>query len=147
VRIEPPKDLGVVVAMPDVLVSTKEARAVLPAEVSVKSLVFHVGNASCMAYAMMSGNIDLIGRSAKDAVFEPARAHLIPYLKEAESVAMSLGAKASFLGGSGPCVISFFSRTEHNGAAIADGIKEMYSRKNMGCDTWVTEWGNGCRRL
>jgi len=147
VRIEPPKDLGVVVAMPDVMVSTKEARAVLPAEVSVKDLVFHVGNASCLAHGMGSGDIELIGRSAKDVVFEPARAHLVPYLKDAESVAMSLGASASFLGGSGPCVISLFDKKKLDGTAIADGIKEMYSDNGMRCDTWVTEWGNGCRRL
>jgi len=147
VRIEPPKDLGVVVAMPDVLVSTKEARAVLPAEVPVKSLVFHVGNASCLAHGMATGDIDLIGRSAKDVVFEPARAHLIPHIKEAESVAMSLGASASFLGGSGPCVISLFDKRRLDGTAIADGIKKMYAEKGMRCDTWVTEWGNGCRRL
>ncbi|MCL2143373.1 MAG: homoserine kinase [Methanomassiliicoccaceae archaeon] len=147
IRIEPPEDLGVVVAMPDVLVSTKEARAVLPAEVSVKDLVFHAGNASCLVHAMETGDIDLLGRSVKDAVFEPARAHLIPHLKEAESVAMSLGAKASFLGGSGPCVISFFSISKHNGDIIADGIRNMYADKGMRCDTWVTGWGTGCRRL
>ncbi|MCL1983816.1 MAG: homoserine kinase, partial [Methanomassiliicoccaceae archaeon] len=147
IRMEPPKDLGVVVAMPDVMVSTKEARAVLPTEVPVKDLVFHVGNASCLVYGMGAGDIDLIGRSVKDAVFEPARTHLVPHLKEAESVAMSLGARASFLGGSGPCVISFFNTSEHDGTAIAKGIGEMYASKGMRCDTWVTGWGQGCRRL
>lgn len=146
VRIEPPKDLGVVVAMPDVMVSTKESRKVLPSEVSVKDLVFHVGNASCLVHGMETGDLNLIGRSVKDAVFEPARTHLVPFLKEAESVAMSLGAKASFLGGSGPCVISFFSK-EMDGNVIADGIRKLYGDNGMKCDTWVTEWGTGCRRL
>ena len=147
VRIEPPKDLGVVVAMPDVMVSTMESRKVLPQTVSVKDLVFHVGNASCLVHAMETGDIGLLGRAVKDAVFEPARTHLVPFLKEAEAVAMSLGAKASFLGGSGPCVISFFSKKTDNGDAIAKGIKKMYAKNDMKCDTWVTEWGPGCRRL
>jgi len=147
VRIEPPKDLGVVVAMPDVMVSTKEARAVLPTEVPVKDLVFHVGNASSLIHAMGTGDIDLIGRSVKDSVFEPARAHLIPHLREAEAIAMSLGANASFLGGSGPCVISFFNKLNHTGDIIAGGIKDMYAEKGMKCDTWVTDWGTGCRRI
>ncbi|MDR2866855.1 MAG: homoserine kinase [Methanomassiliicoccaceae archaeon] len=147
VRVDPPKDLGVVVAMPDVMVSTKDARMVLPAEVRVRDLVFHVGNASCLVHAMLTGDMELLGRSVKDAVFEPARTHLIPHLKEAEATAMSLGAKASFLGGSGPCVISFFSKKEHSGEPIAEGIKNMYASKGMGCDTWVTDAGRGCRRL
>jgi len=146
-RIEPPNDLGVVVAMPDVMVSTKEARAVLPEQVLVKDLVFHVGNASCLVHAMGTGNIELLGRSVKDSVFEPARTHLIPHLKEAEAVARSLGAKASFLGGSGPCIISFFSKAETDGTAIAEGIGKVYASNDMKCDTWVTGWGQGCRRL
>ncbi|MDR0778840.1 MAG: homoserine kinase [Methanomassiliicoccaceae archaeon] len=147
IRIEPPKNLGVVVAMPDVMVSTKEARAVLPTEVKVKDLVFHAGNASCLAYGMEIGDIELIGRSVKDAVFEPARTHLVPHLKEAESVARSLGAKAAFLGGSGPCVISFFNKNESDGTSIASGIGKMYESKGMKCETWVTNWGAGCRRV
>ncbi len=147
INIKPPEDLGVVVAMPDVLVPTRESRAVLPKEVSVKDLVFHVGNASCLVYAMMTGDLGLIGRSVKDAVFEPARAHLVPYLKEAESAAMSHGALVSFLGGSGPCIISFFDKKYLNGEVIAGSIKSLYSEKGMKCDTWVTECGTGCRRI
>ena len=147
IRIEPPEDLGIVVAMPDIMVSTKEARAVLPSEVPVKDLVFHAGNASCLVHAMGTGNIELLGRSVKDAVFEPARAHLVPHLKDAEAAAMSLGAKASFLGGSGPCVISFFSKAETDGRPIADGIEKVYKNNGIECGTWVTGWGSGCRRL
>lgn len=147
VTIQPPKDLGVVVAMPDVMVSTMESRKVLPAMVKVKDLVFHVGNASCMVHAMDVGDIDLIGRSVKDAVFEPARTHLVPYLKEAEKAAMTAGAKASFLGGSGPCVISFFNKADIDGDKIAEAVKTVYNDAKMDCNTWVTSWGSGCKRI
>ena len=145
--IQPPADLGVVVVMPDVMVATSESRKVLPKMVEVKDLVFHVGNATSMVHAMHTGDIDLIGRSVRDAVFEPARAHLVPHLKDAERIAMENGAVASFLGGSGPCIISFFKKSVGNGQQIADAIREMYTQNNMHCDTWVTEWGSGCRRL
>jgi len=147
ISIKPPEDLGVVVAMPDVLVPTKESRAVLPAEVSVKDLVFHVGNASCLVYAMMTGDLPLIGRSVQDAVFEPARAKLVPYLKDAEAAAMSHGALVSFLGGSGPCIISFYDKSSHNAEPIAESIREMYASNGMKCDTWITGCGSGCRRI
>ena len=145
--IKPPEDLGVVVAMPDVMVPTKESRMVLPHEVSVKDLVFHVGNASCLVYAMMTGALGLIGRSVKDAVFEPARTKLVPHLKEAEAAAMSHGALVSFLGGSGPCIISFYDKSSHNGEAIADSIVRLYAENDMKCDTWITECGAGCKRI
>ncbi len=146
ISIRPPKDLGIVIAMPDVLVPTKESRQVLPSQVSVKDLVFHVGNASCLVHGMETGDVDLIGRSIKDAVFEPARTHLVPHLKDAEKAALSAGAKASFLGGSGPCIISFFKKSEMDGKTIAEAVKKVYDQNGMLCDTWVTTWGAGCRR-
>jgi homoserine kinase len=147
IKITPPKDLGVVVALPDVMVPTIESRKVLPKEVSVKDLVFHVGNASTLVYGMVTGDLKLIGRSVKDAVFEPARTHLVPLLKDAESVAMSHGALISFLGGSGPCVMSFYDKNTHDGNIIAKSIKDLYSSNEIDCDTWITECGEGCRRI
>ncbi|MDR0887874.1 MAG: homoserine kinase [Candidatus Methanoplasma sp.] len=146
-KIEPLKDLGVVIAMPDVLVSTSDSRKVLPKDVTVKDLVFHVGNASTLVYALMTSDLNLIGRSVKDAVFEPARAHLVPYLKEAEAAATSHGALVSFLGGSGPCVIAFYDKKTHSGQVIADSMQAVYTENNMKCDTWITDCGSGCRRI
>lgn len=147
VSIKPHENLGIVVAMPDIMVPTRESRAVLPKEVPIKDMVFHLGNAACMAYAMQTGDLGLIGRSVQDAVFEPARSCLVPHLKDAESIAKSHGAIASFLGGSGPCIISFYDKSSHSGEAIAESIREMYAEHEMGCDTWITEPGSGCRRI
>lgn len=147
VRIEPPKDLGLVVALPDILVATSEARKVLPAEVPVKDLVFHVGHASTLVYAMMTDDLPLIGRSVADMVFEPARAHLIPNLKEAEKAAMEHGAIVSFLGGSGPCVMAFYDKSTHQGGVIAESVKKVFTDNGINCDIWVTECGTGCRRI
>ena len=146
ISIRPPKDLGIVIAMPDVVVYTADSRKVLPREASIKDLVFHVGNASSMVHGMEVGDVDLIGRSVKDAIFEPARTPLVPFLKEAEKAALSVGAKASFLGGSGPCIISFYKISEMDGNNIAEAIKKVYNDNDMKCDTWVTTWGEGCRK-
>ena len=146
ISIKPPKDLGIVIAMPDVVVYTADARKVLPREVAMKDMVFHIGNASSMVHGMETGDVDLIGRSVKDAVIEPARTPLVPHLKEAEKAAMEAGAKASFLGGSGPCIISFFKISEMDGGRIAEAVKRVYTENDMKCDTWVTTWGEGCRK-
>ncbi len=146
ISIQPPKDLGIVIVMPDVLVPTKESRQVLPKTVTIKDLVFHAGNSAAMVHGMETGDVDLIGRSVKDAVFEPARAKLVPHLKEAEKAAIEAGAVTSFLGGSGPCIISFFKKSEMDGKKIAEAIKKVYDNNNMLCNTWVTTWGTGCRK-
>jgi len=147
IRIEPPKNLGMVVALPDVMVATSDARKVLPSEVSVRNLVFHVGNASTLVYGMMTGDLAAIGRSVKDAVFEPARTKLVPHLKEAEREAMSSGALVSFLGGSGPCIMSFYDTATGLGNIIAEKVKSVYTKNGIGCDTWITVPGTGCKRI
>lgn len=146
-RIEPPADLGLVMALPDVMVATAEARKVLPREVPVKDLVYHVGHASSLVYAMMASDLPLIGRAVGDVVFEPARKDLVPHLAEAERAAMNHGAIVSFLGGSGPCVVSFYDKSTHQGEVIAESVKRVFTENRIGCDTWVTGCGAGCRRL
>lgn len=147
VSIRPPEDLGVVLALPDIVVYTADSRKVVPREVSIKDMTYQLGNAAALVHGMGTGDLALIGRSVKDIIVEPARTHLIPYLKEAEKTAMSHGALASFLGGSGPCVVTFYDKKTHSGGIIADSIKKLYAGNGMGCDTWVTECGTGCRRL
>ncbi len=145
-RADPPKNLGVTVVMPDMLVNTKEARKVLPSAVPLKSMTYEVGNASALVLGMMNGDIDLIGRSMKDIVVEPARSPLVPHLMDAERTAMENGAAGAFLGGSGPCLISVFDMEKMDGGDIARAIKELYVSKGIDCRTWVTTWGEGCRR-
>jgi homoserine kinase len=146
VRVTPPSDLGVVAALPDVMVPTKEARGILPKQVDLGKMVFHVGHASSLAVAMARGDLGLMARSLRDQVIEPVRAPLVPHLKEAEEAALKAGAFASFLGGSGPCVASFFDKGNADGDAIAEAVSLVYRDHGIGCTAWVTSWGEGCRR-
>jgi homoserine kinase len=147
IRVEPPKDLGMVVALPEIMIATIDARKVLPREVPIRDMVFHIGNASTMVYGMMSGDLNIIGRSVKDAVIEPSRTKLVPFLKEAKKEAVSNGALASFLGGSGPCIMSFFDLKQDVGGRIAESVKAVYTDNNIKCDAWVTKPGVGCKRI
>jgi len=147
ISINPPENLGVVVTLPEIYIETKEARKVIPAEVPLNHLVFHVGNASCLTYGMATGDLDLIRRSIQDLVSEPNRKNLVPNLKEAEEAALSEGALASFLGGSGPCIMSFYDKTSGNGNNIAESVKSVFAHADIKCETWVTVCGKGCRRI
>lgn len=147
ISIKPPENLGLVVTLPDIYIETKEARKVIPQEVPIKHLVYHVGNAACLVHGMSTGDLKLIGRSIQDLISEPNRAHLVPHIKEAESAAMSHGALASFLGGSGPCIMSFYDKNTHDGNIIAESVKSVFTQADIGCKTWVTDCGEGCRRI
>jgi homoserine kinase len=146
IRISPPERLGVVAVLPDVIVSTKEARAALPSQVDLRKMVFQVGHAASLSAGMSLGDIDLIGRSVADAVAEPSRMRLVPHLEKAEKAARGAGAIAAFLGGSGPCVAALFDRSSMDGRQIAEAVKDAYEMEGVSSEAWVTSWGNGCRR-
>jgi len=146
IRVTPPRNLGIVACLPDVLVPTKEARSVLPRSVDLGKMVHQVGHASSLAVGMALGDMALIGRSIQDAVIEPARASLVPHLKEAEEAAMKGGALASFLGGSGPCVAALFDSEKGDGMGIAESMRVVYQRNGLDSQSWVTTWGQGCER-
>ena len=146
-RVDPPVNLGVVVTMPDFLVNTREARKVLPAQVDLKSMIFEVGNASSLVLGMCRGDVDLVGRSMMDVIIEPARARLNPHIKEAEAAAMKAGAVGAFLGGSGPCAIAVYDRDKVDGNGIAEAVQKVYGGHGYKSETWVTTWGEGCRRV
>ena len=147
VHVVPPANLGIVAALPDLTVSTKEARGMLPKSVEMKKLIQTVGQASSLAVGMSLGDISLIGRSVSDVIVEPVRAPLVPHLKEAEEAAMKAGALASFLGGSGPCVASFFDLSLSDGRAIGEAVGRVFESKGVKVDVWVDGWGKGCRRV
>ncbi len=147
VHVVPPPNLGIVAALPDMMVSTKEARGMLPKSVEMRKLVHTVGQAASMAVGMSLGDVPLIGRSASDVIVEPVRAPLVPHLKEAEEAAMKAGAVASFLGGSGPCVASFFDFSISDGKAIGEAVRRVFESKGVKVDIWVDGWGKGCRRV
>ncbi len=147
VHVDPPANLGIVAALPDMMVSTKEARGILPKKVEMRKLVHTVGHASSLAVGMSLGDVPLIGRSVSDVIIEPVRAPLVPHLKEAEEAAMKAGAVASFLGGSGPCVASFFDLSLADGKAIGEAVRRVFESKGVKVDIWVDGWGKGCRRV
>ena len=147
VHVEPPDNLGIVAALPDLMVSTKEARGMLPKSVEMRKLVHTVGHASSLAVGMSLGDVSLIGRSVSDVIIEPVRAPLVPHLKEAEEAAMKAGASASFLGGSGPCVASFFDLSLTDGRAIGEAVRRVFESKGIKVDVWVDGWGKGCRKV
>lgn len=147
VRIEPPKNLGIVACLPEFAVPTREARKKVPKTVSMHDVVHQVGHASALVAGMATGDLGLIGRSINDIIVEPARAPLVPFLKDAEKAAVEAGAFASFLGGSGPCIAAFFDRSKVDGLVIAKAVQEFYDGHGVECFCWSTTWGKGCEKV
>lgn len=147
IRLTPPKDLGIVACLPEFAVPTREARKKVPKTVPMHDVTHQVGHASALVAGMAIGDLDLIGRSINDIIVEPARAPLVPFLKEAEKAALDAGAIASFLGGSGPCIAAFFDKGRADGLKIAKAVQAFYEGHGVECFCWNTTWGAGCEKV
>ncbi|MCX6651424.1 MAG: homoserine kinase [Methanomassiliicoccales archaeon] len=145
IHLEPPKNLGIVASLPEFAVPTREARKKVPLKVPMVDVIHQVGHASSLVAGMVLGDLDMIARSIEDVIVEPARAPLVPFLKEAEKAAVDAGAMAAFLGGSGPCVAAFYNMDKVDGLDIAHAVQNFYEKRGVETFCWVTSVGEGCK--
>lgn len=147
VRLEAFSSVGIVVVLPEVEVSTKEARAILPESAPVKDVVRNVGNASAFVAGFIREDIALMGRAMVDAIFEKAREPLMPWLSDIRKVAIGAGASGLSLSGSGPSVIALFDKREHEGREISKAITEAFLEKGIDSEGFVCSVGRGAMEI
>ena len=106
VRLEP-KDLKVVVTVPDFAVSTTAARRALPDSIPHRDAVFNVGRSGLLLGSLATGEYGLLRVAMQDRLHQPYRSHLIPGLEDVIEAALANGAYGACLSGSGPTVLAF----------------------------------------
>ncbi|MDD3243733.1 MAG: homoserine kinase [Eubacteriales bacterium] len=94
--------------VPNFVLSTQKARAVLPAQYAKADAVGNIGRAVLMYAALQSGDADMLGAASADAIHQPYRSALIPGWDEVLRTARACGAAAVFLSGAGPTVMSVY---------------------------------------
>lgn len=110
IRINPPKDLALCVAIPTIKVpakKTKASRSVIPKKVKISDSIENLSNASSIVAGFMRKDSALIGSSVRDVIVEPARLHMIPGFKKIKDNALGAGAFGVTISGAGPSVIAF----------------------------------------
>ena len=147
IRIEPPKDLVLVIAVPIIQVpkrKTEVARSVLPSAVPLKSVVHNVSNASTIVAGFMSKDIEMIAKGIDDVIVEPARKHLIPGYDEVKRKAIKAGALAVTISGAGPSIISFL-KSNKNGKEVADAMVAGFKQAKIESMTVICRPSTGAK--
>lgn len=101
-----PENLHAVVVHPKIEILTKDARAVLSAEVSLKKIIEQTGNLGGLIIGLYQSDFKLISRSLQDVIIEPQRAILIPHFNKVKEAALSKGALGCSISGAGPSIFS-----------------------------------------
>jgi len=134
VRIEPPKDLILCIAVPEVKVpkkKTKVSRSVIPKTVKLYDSITNLANAANIIVGFINKDSSLIGKSVEDVIVEPARKHMIPGFNNVKNNALKAGAFGVTISGAGPSVIAFASKKQNLtkiGASMKRGFKS--AKKN-----------------
>jgi homoserine kinase len=147
IRIEPPKDLVLVIAVPLIKVpkrKTEVARSVLPSAVPLKSVVHNVSNASTIVAGFMSKDIEMIAKGIDDIIVEPARKHLIPGYDEVKRKAIKAGALAVTISGAGPSIISFL-KSNKNGKEVAEAMAAGFKQAKIESMTVICHPSTGAK--
>jgi len=139
VRLEPPKDLVLCLAIPQLKVpkkKTKISRSVIPKTVKLSDLTVNLSNAANIVSGFLLKDTELIGRSIQDVIVEPARKHLIPGFSKVKNNALDAGALGVTISGAGPSVIAFCKKSQ-NVKRVAKSMERGFSSAKIDCDTII----------
>ena len=126
--------LTLVIALPDVQLSTAQARAALPAQVPLKDAVFNIGRALFTVQALTTGDAGLLRWAIADRLHQRYRSRLIPGYESVEAAALRAGASAVALSGAGPSLVAF---APEGHTAIAEAMRIAFEAHGVACRTFV----------
>ncbi|MBA3974932.1 MAG: homoserine kinase [Candidatus Solibacter sp.] len=109
VRMQLPARYGVAVIVPDFILPTSEARAVLPTTYSRADAVFNIQRSALLIAAMLTQTTDAFHEGLMDRLHQPYRAPLVPGLSEMLELRAE-GLLGCALSGAGPSVLVFYER-------------------------------------
>lgn len=146
VKLPVPGNFYCTVVHPAIVVTTKEAREIMPKEIPMHTAVSQWGNVGGLVAGLYSGNVGLIGRSMKDAVAEPYRKKFIPDFDKLRKKILKCGAVAMNISGSGP---SLFALSDNQETAVkAQKIfKEHFDFLGIDSEVYVEKVSNKGAKL
>ncbi|HEY3272132.1 MAG TPA: homoserine kinase [Methanocella sp.] len=135
--------MGIVAILPEIVVSTKAARSILPREVTVREMVQNVGKASMLMAGVMKKDPRIIGRSLADTFNERYRSPLISGYDAVRKAALEGGAYGVAISGSGPTMIALCP--EEKSFDIAAAMRKGFDGAGTNAEAFITRIGKGVR--
>jgi homoserine kinase len=137
VRLPIPSWLRSVVVLPRLQLSTRGARAVLPAAFALDSVTRQSANLGAMIAGLYAEDPDLLARAMRDQLIEPHRASLICGFRDVQSAALAAGALACSLSGAGPAVFAWCNG-DGTAQAVQDAMVAGFGRLGVTAEGWIS---------
>lgn len=131
VKINPPKGLKAVVAIPNFYLSTEKARNALPKEISLKDAIFNISRAALLTSALSSNRLDLLEVATDDKLHQDYRAKFIPGLKDLFKQVKIAGAYSVTISGAGSSILALVKDDEKIIKKVSDAMENSFSKKKI----------------
>lgn len=122
-----PRELLVVLAIPEQKLSTKKARDLLPRNVPLGDAVFNLSRSALFVEALRERRWDILSEATEDRLHQPYRARVIRGFLQALRAARFAGARGAVLSGSGTALAAFAetaARAKRIRRAFAEALKK-----------------------
>ncbi len=149
IELPVPPSFWIAVVHPHCIVQTAEARALVHQQrFTIDQVVENLGNVAAMVAALFKGDVALAGRSVRDRLVEPVRAHLIPGFYDVKAAAQRAGALGCSIAGSGPSMFAFCD-SDKAASRVAEAMQTAFDRAaGLASDRYVGRAGApGARRI
>lgn len=123
VRLAMPVRYGVAVVVPDFILPTSEARAVLPDHYSKADAVFNVQRSALLIAALATGTTSAFPTALEDRLHQPYRAKLVPGL-DAVVKLRAPGLLGCALSGAGPSILVLYERGSEG---VCDLVRQVFA--------------------
>ena len=133
--------IPLVACLPEIVVSTRDARRVVPEEVTMGEQVETVGKAATLAVGMCRNDPELVGRGMDDSVVTPARAALIDGYEAVRREAFAAGATGVTVSGAGPAVLAACRAGERR--AVGSAMLDAFAERDIEARVYRTRVGRG----
>lgn len=111
-KIEVNKVVNFYALIPDFMLSTDEARKVLPKEISLKDGVYNVSRAALLVAAFAQGKYELLKIACSDKFHQPYRGKLIENYDDVMNECNKNKALSVYLSGAGPTIMAISEEKE-----------------------------------
>ncbi|MFH7025204.1 MAG: homoserine kinase [Heteroscytonema crispum UTEX LB 1556] len=121
------EDVVSIVAIPDFELSTKEARGVLPTQVSRADAIFNTAHLGLLLRGLETGKGNWLKAALQDRLHQPYRKALIKGYDAVNSAAVAAGAYGMVISGAGPTLLALADAAHSQAVelAIADAWKQQ----------------------
>jgi len=123
IRLQLHPHFGIAVVVPDFILPTSEARAVLPPTYSRQDAIFNVQRSALLIAALITGEVQAFPAALEDRFHQPYRYKLVPGLEDMVKL-RAPGLLGCALSGAGPSILVFY---EKGYEPVCDLVRQIFA--------------------